>query len=346
MADIFFFGAGEKSKFFLGDDCFRKRLLYAGINVLGILDNDAAKYGKRIGEYKILPPSVLKKSAWDYVVVSSGYASEMRAQLRKQFCIAEERIRNIDEFATNILIRAQYHENQMRNQDIKSRCHSFNPKSTVIYTAVTGNYDDLKQPLFTNDELRYVCFTDNKELHSDVWEVRYFDVPVDMEAKHKIREFKILPHKYFPDYDTSIWVDASCHILGDLREYMALYQDKSNVLFFPHRDRNCIYDEGAECILLRKAKKELLIRQMAHYLNQGYPKENGLFWGGTIVRNHNDKDVINIMEDWWEEICNFSKRDQISGPYVFWKDGGHYDLSNIFYYDNRWLKVYPHHGQG
>ena len=36
----------------------------------------------------------------------------------------------------------------------------------------------------------------------------------------------------------------------------------------------------------------------------------------VILRRHNEKDCIRVMEDWWTEIKYGSKRDQLSFNYV------------------------------
>lgn len=45
----------------------------------------------------------------------------------------------------------------------------------VIYTAITGNYDNLITPKIKNDNWGYICFTDNSELHSEFWKIKLMD---------------------------------------------------------------------------------------------------------------------------------------------------------------------------
>ena len=40
-----------------------------------------------------------------------------------------------------------------------------------------------------------------------------------------------------------------------------------------------------------------------------------------IVRDHDDAAMKKVMEMWWEEFCKRSKRDQLSLPYVLFKNG-------------------------
>jgi len=48
----------------------------------------------------------------------------------------------------------------------------FEKSRLVIYTAIIGNYDTLKDPEYIDENCDYVCFTDNRELKSDIWQIR------------------------------------------------------------------------------------------------------------------------------------------------------------------------------
>jgi hypothetical protein len=43
------------------------------------------------------------------------------------------------------------------------------------------------------------------------------------------------------------------------------------------------------------------------------------------------------MEEWWKEIEKFSYRDQISFPYVCWKNDFKPDICDQDIYNNEWL---------
>ncbi len=50
-------------------------------------------------------------------------------------------------------------------------------------------------------------------------------------------------------------------------------------------------------------------KQMDRYRNDGYPEHNGLFEGIFWIRELNNPRVIIVMETWWQEVANGSKRD-------------------------------------
>ena len=64
-----------------------------------------------------------------------------------------------------------------------------------------------------------------------------------------------------------------------------------------------------------------------NYKSLGFPEHYGLYEANVIIRKHNNKSVIDLMEYWWSEILNNSHRDQLSLNYVIWK----YDFDNIIH---------------
>ncbi len=348
MGRFFIFGAGQKTRQILADEKLKSYLEIYQDEIVGIIDNDSSKSGTFINGFPIYGAEVLTSGLeWDFIAISSIYHKEIIKQLITNLKIDCGKVVNIDDYIREKFIALQYNQNRTKN--IKNNAfyvQRFDPKSLVVYTAITSGYDELKEPLFVDDDLKYVCFTDNREIRSDVWEIRYIDLPKDMEARHFIRKFKILPHLFFPEYNTSIWVDGSFNILGDLRILMQTYQEHSDILFFPHYVRNCIYDEGAACMLLKKDAKRKLVEQMNEYFNLNYPEHNGLLCGNFMVRNHNEKRVIGVMEDWWDQVCRFSKRDQISLPFALWKNNYSYDLTDLYVDNNTWIKNNRHKIEG
>lgn len=70
---------------------------------------------------------------------------------------------------------------------------------------------------------------------------------------------------------------------------------------------------------------------------EAYGKENG-----CMVRDHNDEFVKKLMNDWQNEIMKYSVRDQLSFPYVCWKNHFVPDISNLDINRNGWLQLTGH----
>ena len=42
----------------------------------------------------------------------------------------------------------------------------------VCYTVIVGQYDSLKEPQYISDNFDYICFTDQTNFKSNVWDIR------------------------------------------------------------------------------------------------------------------------------------------------------------------------------
>jgi len=210
----------------------------------------------------------------------------------------------------------------------------------VIYTSIFGGYDTLKDPIFLPKGYDFIAFTD-MNLESSVWEIRKKPT-IYTDNTRNAKKYKILPHRFLSDYDISIYIDGNYVIKNDVNELVEKFLQNANAAFYDHNQqplydkRNCIYQE-AEAIfnfgninMKKNPKKDFLNfkddprviqKQIKKYNSEGYPPNNGLINGGIILRNHNEKDCIRVMENWWEEIKYNSKRDQLSFNYAAWKDG-------------------------
>lgn len=197
----------------------------------------------------------------------------------------------------------------------------------VVYTAISNGYDKLMEPEVASDNCDYVCFSDDLNLESKSWKIVGFPNN-ELDSVRKCRELKILPHRFFKDYDYSVWVDGNIKVLCDIEELVNkhIIGPNNELVTFRHPVRNCIYDEAEECIRLLKDNKDTIEEQIAKYKNEGYPKNFGLIESNVILRKHNSDKVIVLMEAWWREVLRYSRRDQLSFNYVTWKNNFSYEL--------------------
>lgn len=187
----------------------------------------------------------------------------------------------------------------------------------VVYTAIYGNYAKLRDAI-PSKGCDFVCFTDDPNLKSDTWDVRYIE-GFSNDPRRNAKIYKILPHKYFKEYDYSMWVDSS-HVPYDAATFVSACLNKHNIAVFKHYNRKCVYQELKACIKQKKDNKYTMQAQIQKYKDEGYPTNNGLSTCSVILRKHNDSNVIKTMEDWWGEIERHSSRDQLSFDYVIYKN--------------------------
>lgn len=338
MGKVLLFGAGLRLQSFLRYCSFNVQM--QDVEIVAVCDNDCSKHGQIVAGYTVQKPDVLDKLEYEDIVIVTQYWEDVKKQLSEEYGINSNVFTDY-EYKKKKTIGYNVEISQRRNAGEKLQGKDrFDLSSLVVYTSIINDYDELKDPKYISDDVKYVCYTNNKRLTSDVWDVRYIESKGD--PRQAVREYKLLPHRFFPEFQTSIWIDANITICENLTELLKLYQKSAPLLFFPHFERVCIYEEAAACINADIEDKGIILKQVNRYYNEGYPLNQGLIWGGFLVRQHSNPDVQNLMEEWWNEILNFSKRDQISIPYLIYKNNMHYDLCSLDFQNNRWIKYRQH----
>ncbi len=200
---------------------------------------------------------------------------------------------------------------------------SFPNCKVVIYTCIWGNYDDILEPIFVNPNIEYRIITDRVLSANSIWKKQSLPQNIIFSKMSPIeinRFCKMNPHLLFPDFDYSIYIDGNIRVVTDL---MPLIADMGDSHLGIHRyQTDCIYNMKSAIIAGKRAKRKSVESHIKKYKKEGFPKNFGAFECNVIVRKHNEIDCIKIMSDWWDEFLKTpSKRDQISLPYVLWKNG-------------------------
>ena len=211
----------------------------------------------------------------------------------------------------------------------------------VVYTCITGAYDTLKDPKRLSEGWDYVCFTDNPNFVSSVWDIR--PLPKETEGLSQVKKqryVKINAHKVLPEYNISIWVDGNMEIIGDVNSLLNhVMVDDVSVYVPKHPQRSCIYDEASAVIKMKKDAPENVDPQIKRYKEEGFPAKYGLLQSNILIRKHNEEDCIRLMEAWFDELKDNSHRDQLSFNYVLWKNN---DIRVIYLdkdiYKSEWFK--------
>ena len=107
----------------------------------------------------------------------------------------------------------------------------------VIYTSVFGCSEENNYHLHKHDiELNgydFVCFTDNPNFKSDIWDIRLVDAIYDDGARNAKR-YKLMPHRFLSEYDVSIWIDIEVKITKDIDNLVEEYLSESNLAILNH----------------------------------------------------------------------------------------------------------------
>lgn len=194
----------------------------------------------------------------------------------------------------------------------------------VLYTCITGGYDNFPKHPYVADDWDYVLFTDNAELvkrgRVEHWIVKplVFD---KLSNVKNARWHKVNAHKLFPDYDYSLWMDSNIlinqeHAFQVIDEMVA----KKVLVAVPnHPIRRCIYHEAEEIKKCKIDFANVVDSEISFLRKEKYPKNNGLSETGILLRAHNK--IKKMLDLWWGMIEKYSKRDQLSFNYALWKTG-------------------------
>ena len=130
----------------------------------------------------------------------------------------------------------------------------------------------------------------------------------------------------------SIYIDASFQIIGDLNEFLLrIISPKYNIYNLEHPWRNNITKEELAVVLYKRENENMTKLIHERYSKEKFPDNNGLIEGCLIIRKHNEPDCIKVMNIWFNEIKNYSYRDQLSFNYIIWKTGIKFKyISKIF----------------
>ena len=261
---------------------------------------------------------------------------------------------NIDKRIVTISSAAGYATQTLNN--IYSAVTNDTPKNKkAVVTVITGDYADLRTPLYATPGWDYICFTDDPALRSNFWKVVYLDNEalkdlgcVRFDTPRYVCKFmRTMVHKLLPEYTETLSVDASFLIIGNVEEYVNKFTGNADIMLVVHPYWDCIYEEAKKAIELATDDPEVITRQVKRYRNDGFPEHFGQIEGGRIYRKHTDS-IRQLNEMWYKEITNGSNRDQMSFMYCCWKLGIHADIctdkaeSEYWRYDSPYW-IYLHH---
>ena len=184
---------------------------------------------------------------------------------------------------------------------------------TAIYTAITGNYDTLRQPEVVLEGVDYICFSPSiKESKIGVW--RISPIPYENKSQIRVSRFpKLNPHLVLKEYESSLYVDGNIRLTDAFNKAMGKAMT-SNVkcAMVKHPERQCTFDEALLLVMLVIGEPFKIVRQMAHLISKGLKARQGLFVCSVIFRKHNDSQVVKFSEAWWRDYCKYAYRDQLS----------------------------------
>lgn len=213
-----------------------------------------------------------------------------------------------------------------KNLDVSSMLIERNNSNRIaIYTCVTGGYDVIKEPLCIEENCDYYLISDKKPEYLSVYQwINVSEIVPEQftDAVVQNRWCKFNGYKIFPDYRYSIYLDGSMRIVRPISNYIKRI-GSAGIALHKHSLRDCLYEEGLRIYANRRGNysKEVIVEQMKKYYSIGMPRHYGLFECGVIVSDHNNRIMVELMEQWFDEFVKSVRRDQFSFPFILWKNG-------------------------
>lgn len=196
----------------------------------------------------------------------------------------------------------------------------------AVYTVVYGCKDYI--PKFLCPLPEYDCFvvTDQRDLADYAIKSGSHFKPIIMPAmssneRKSSRYIKCRPDLIFSDYEASVYLDANLIVKINLLQCVPDILANTDYAVFKHpRGITSGYDDGQRCIRQRRADPSVIVKQLEYYKQCGYEDKYGIIPAcGILVRRHNKKDVVDFGSAWWDQILEYSERDQISWPFLRWR---------------------------
>jgi hypothetical protein len=201
-------------------------------------------------------------------------------------------------------------------------------KVAVVTTSIGANKPT--QPQIVKDNIEYHAFLDEGIFCDDVpgWvkhKALNFTSSVNFKNRRNAKIYKILPFLFLPGFDFYIYIDSTHTLSKEPEEIVDRFLTKTDIAVFKHPYRGCVYEEGEEVKKINFDIGTLIDEQLNFYKQENYPRNNGLFeLPARIQRNTEDTQKMCLM--WWELICKYSSRDQISFPFACFKTKTHLSI--------------------
>lgn len=218
-----------------------------------------------------------------------------------------------------------------------------------IYSCVTGGYDTCPPNVAARDSFDdCVLFADNISMQSSAWKLSALRSPDTLIRGDLINRYhKFFAESLFPDADISIYIDGNIEVLQSLHPLVDQFAS-SNAVFgcLIHPQRKYLLDELRACKRLGKFKYDDEMRvdsQLSSYMQDGFPFDFPLYSAGVLFRRHGLSSALNeAMSMWWQQINQYTCRDQLSLPYVLWKSKLSYMAFDLDIFENPYFLRRPH----
>lgn len=207
----------------------------------------------------------------------------------------------------------------------------------VVYTALIGGYEALSEPPLVRDaDTDFVCFTDDPELTSEGWQIRYVRPRFARDPIRSARFLKVLGPEVLGEYDESLWIDNSVELKVDANQLLDTWLAACDLGVPLHSYRESVSGEFDAVDSAGYDDPSRIHEQFLAYsaINDAVLDERP-YWTALLARRHSPG-LLAAMRLWFDHILRYSRRDQLSINFVLAECGletAGFDIDN---FDSEW----------
>ncbi len=214
----------------------------------------------------------------------------------------------------------------------------------AVLTSLFGSHEPLRslteRELAYKSEVDFIAYVDREYPTCEGW-TQIISPVFSSDQVYGYRRSaklpKILPQFVQPDYDAYLWID-SCQIPNiNPQELYETYLKGHDLALFSHPYRDCLYEEAKVCANIPLDFPQTIQDQVNFYSQVNLPKNYGLYeLACFMMTNNNTTKELSLI--WWEQVCRYSSRDQISFPFSLFRIEKEVKIST--------MPGYVHHPEG
>lgn len=217
----------------------------------------------------------------------------------------------------------------------------------VVYTVILGGYDRLRN----HDDLPYdfIAYIDDTSIvpANTNWQIR--SIPqeynnTNMTPKKLSTLLKMIPHKLFPEYDISVYIDGKVSINKNIETLIEMNYEDNRLLSNKHPLRQCLYDEITALRTIQWENPTTCDAVERLFKETHFPKNYGMVDTCMLIRRHNDPYIIDLMEENIRLLDAYNiTRHELIFNYVLWKQHKTISVVPFDNYRSKFFTQYPHY---
>lgn len=187
----------------------------------------------------------------------------------------------------------------------------------AVYTAIFGGYEKLNDiPAEFADGITYICFTDDPETTSEVWDVRLVEPRFAMDFVRSARHYKLRGDESLAGFDETLWLDNTVGLHVHPNEILDAWLADADIAMPLHSYRYDVAAEFEQIAAVGYDDPTRVYEQLQHYLAIA-PEvlDQRPFWTALLARR-NTAAVRAFGDLWMDHVLRYSRRDQLSVNFV------------------------------